>query len=75
MYPDLKFCIGINYDFRRFEPATITHILEDFERLIQGILAQPNALLKDLLLPIDREYPMTLSLEREVTFSFELSAA
>jgi hypothetical protein len=75
VYPDLKFCIGINYDFRRFEPATITHILQDFERLIQGILAQPNALLKDLLLPIDREYPMTLSLEREVTFSFELSAA
>lgn len=75
VYPDLKFCIGINYDFRRFDLATITHILEDFERLIQDILAEPNALLKDLVLRIDREYPITLNLEREVTFGFELSAA
>ncbi|MGE5659092.1 MAG: condensation domain-containing protein [Actinomycetota bacterium] len=75
VYPDLKFCIGINYDFRRFDLATIAHILEDFERLIQDVLVEPNALLKDLLIRLDREYPIALTLEREVTFDFESSAA
>lgn len=70
IYPGSEFCIAINYDFRRFDAATISNIQEDFEILLQGMVNHPDVLLKDLLLLLDREQHISSLLEKEVTFDF-----
>jgi hypothetical protein len=71
VYPGLEICIGINYDFRRFDAATISNIQEDFEILLQGMVNHPDVLVKDLLLLVDREQHIYSLLEKEVTFDFD----
>jgi non-ribosomal peptide synthetase component F len=62
--------IGISYDCQRFDTATITGILQHFEIVLQGILANPNVHLKDLSLLTPVEQHIALALEKEVTFYF-----
>jgi hypothetical protein len=71
VYPDSNLCIGINYDFRRFDSATIAGILGDFERLLQGILTHPEVQLKDLPLLTPTEQCITSMLAKEATFDFD----
>ena len=66
-YPGSELTIGINYDFRRFDAATISNILEHFKTLLEGILANPQTTLKKLLLLIEQKpSPELLALEREM---------
>ncbi len=74
VYPDANFYIGINYDFRRFDVATINGILADFELLLEHFVSDPHVLLKDLSFLTKREQQMTLMLEKEVTFNFDFAA-
>ena len=71
IYPGSEFCIAINYDFRRFDTATISNIQKDFEILLQGMVNHPDVLLKDLLLLLDREQHIYSLLEKEVIFNFD----
>ncbi|QLE40502.1 non-ribosomal peptide synthetase [Nostoc sp. C052] len=49
-YPGSELTIGINYDFRRFDAATIMNILEHLKILLEGIVTNPQVRLKELLL-------------------------
>lgn len=69
-YPGSELRIGINYDFHRFDTATITGILKHFEILLQNIAAHPNVILKDLSWLTEREQYMNSMLEEQVTFNF-----
>jgi hypothetical protein len=69
-YPESELVIGISYDCQRFDTATITGILQHFEIVLQGILANPNVHLKDLSLLTPVEQHIALALEKEVTFDF-----
>lgn len=73
-YPGPKLGLGINYDFRRFDTATITGILEHFRILLQGMVTNPKVRLKDLSLLTEREQHVTLMLEKEATFDFDFAA-
>jgi non-ribosomal peptide synthetase component F len=69
-YPGSELRIGISYDFRRFDTATITGILKHFEILLQSMATNPEVRLKDLSLLTEREQYMTSLLEKQVTFNF-----
>ncbi|HBL14316.1 MAG TPA: non-ribosomal peptide synthetase [Cyanobacteria bacterium UBA11162] len=69
-YPGAELMIGISYDCQRFDPATITGILQHFEIVIQGILANHNARLNELSLLTPVEQQIYLSLEKQVTLDF-----
>lgn len=70
-YPSSELVIGINYDCRRFDAATITGILRHFEILLQAIVTNPEVRLKDLPLLTEREQLVTSMLEEEVAFDFD----
>ncbi|MBN3951424.1 MAG: non-ribosomal peptide synthetase [Nostoc sp. NMS7] len=70
VYPGSNFCIGIDYDFRRFDTATITGILQHFEILLQDIVTHPEANLKDLSLLTSKQQHLASKLEKEVAFNF-----
>ena len=69
-YPESELVIGISYDCQRFDTATITGILQHFEILLRGILANPNLRLKDLSFLTPVEQQIALMLEKEVSFNF-----
>lgn len=71
-YPGSELVIGISYDDRRFDTATITSILRHFKILLEGIVTNPEVHLKELLLLAERERQMTLMLEKQVSFNFDL---
>lgn len=73
-YPGSELVIGINYDCRRFDAATITGILQHFEILLQSIVTNPEVRLKDLTLLTEREQHTALMLEKEVYFDFNFAA-
>jgi non-ribosomal peptide synthetase component F len=72
-YPGLELRIGINYDFHRFDTATIAGILSHFEILLQNMATNPEVLLKDLSLLTERERQIALILEKQATFNFDLA--
>jgi hypothetical protein len=72
--PGSEFEIGICYDRRRFDAATITGILQHFEILLQGIVTNPEVCLKDLSLLTAFELHTASILEKEVTFDFNFAA-
>ncbi|GAB4190114.1 MAG: hypothetical protein Fur006_31920 [Coleofasciculaceae cyanobacterium] len=69
-YPGSELAIGINYDSRRFDAATIASILRHFEILLEGIAMNPEVRLKDLSLLTPEQKRFALLLEKEVTFDF-----
>lgn len=72
-YPGLELKIGINYDRRRFESATITGILKHFEVLLQEMVAHPNLQLQNLLLLTPAQHRQAQALAKEMTFNFDLA--
>jgi hypothetical protein len=72
-YPGSEMIIGISYDYRRFDLATIISILEHFEILLQGIATNPNVLIKELSLLTPAEQYITSMLEKEVNFDFDFA--
>jgi hypothetical protein len=69
-YPGSELAIGINYDSRRFDAATIVGILWHFEILLEDIAMNPEVRLKDLSLLTPEQKRFALLLEKEVTFDF-----
>jgi hypothetical protein len=72
VYPGSELAIAISYNFRRFDTATITEILKDFEILLQNVVTNPEIRLKDLQFLREREQQIASILEQEATFDFEL---
>ena len=69
-YPGSELKIGISSDFRSFDSATISGILNHFEILLQSIATNPEVRLKDLSLLTEQAQRISLMLERQATFSF-----
>ncbi|MBW4556600.1 MAG: non-ribosomal peptide synthetase [Trichormus sp. ATA11-4-KO1] len=74
VYPGSSFCIGIDYDFRRFDAATITGILQHFDILLQNIINHPEVRIQELSLLTDREQNISVMLEKQIIFNFNLTA-
>ncbi|MEO1349845.1 MAG: condensation domain-containing protein [Cyanobacteria bacterium J06635_15] len=70
-HPGPALTLGINYDCRRFEAATITGILKHFEILLQQMASNPNAQLQNLQLLSPEQQQQTQTLAKEMTFNFD----
>ncbi|MEH1798874.1 MAG: condensation domain-containing protein [Nostoc sp.] len=71
-YPGSELTIGINYDFRRFDAATIINILEHFKILLEGIVTNPKVRLQELLLLTEQKpHIKLLMLEKEMSLDFD----
>jgi non-ribosomal peptide synthetase component F len=73
-YPGSRLGLGINYDFRRFDTATIVGILEHFRIVLQSMATNPEVRLKDLSLLTADEQHMTFMLKQEATFDLSFAA-
>lgn len=71
IYPDTELIIGISYDSRSFEIATISAILKDFEMLLQSMINNPEARIQDLQLRTQKQQKTFSRLEKEVCFDFD----
>ncbi|MCC5608949.1 condensation domain-containing protein [Nostoc sp. CHAB 5834] len=69
-YPGSELRIGISYDFRSFDSATISGILKHFEILLQSMAINPEVRLKDLSLLTEQARNISLMLDEKATFSF-----
>ncbi|MEM8546233.1 MAG: condensation domain-containing protein, partial [Cyanobacteria bacterium P01_H01_bin.119] len=72
-HPGPRLSLGINYDCRRFEAATISGILHHFELLLQAMATHPNAQLQDLQLLSAAQRQLARTLSTEMAFDFELA--
>ncbi|MEH2112697.1 condensation domain-containing protein [Nostoc sp.] len=73
-YPGSKLTIGINYDFRRFDAATIMNILEHLKILLQGIVTNPRVRLKELLLLTEQTpHIKILMLDKEMSLNLDFA--
>ncbi|MEM1394199.1 MAG: condensation domain-containing protein [Cyanobacteria bacterium P01_H01_bin.150] len=71
-HPGSKVTIGINYDFHRFDAATITNILEHLKILLEGMVTNSRVSLKDLLLLVKQKPHIDLfNLEKEMSLDFD----
>lgn len=70
IYPFAKLTLEISYDSSRFDAVTVTGILQHFELLLEGIVINPQARLKDLSLLTSTEQEFTRILDKEATFMF-----
>ena len=70
IYPFAKLTLEVSYDSSRFDAVTIKSILQHFELLLEGIVANPQARLQDLSLLTPTEQDFSQFLEREATFNF-----
>jgi non-ribosomal peptide synthetase component F len=74
IYPFTQLTLEISYDCSRFDAVTITGILQHLEILLQSIVTNPEARLKDLSLLTPAEQEFTQILEREATFDFDFAS-
>ncbi|AUS99567.1 non-ribosomal peptide synthetase [Nostoc sp. CENA543] len=72
-YPGSQLRIGISYDFRSFDSSTINAILRHFEILLENIAINPEVQVKDLSLLTEQGRDISLMLEKEARFNFELA--
>ncbi|WP_414620774.1 condensation domain-containing protein [Calothrix sp. CCY 0018] len=70
--PEFPLTLGINYDFSRIDTVIINNILEHLNRLLEGMVANHEVCLKDLLLFTEQK-PDTqlLMLEKEMSHNFD----
>jgi hypothetical protein len=74
-YPGSELTIGINYDFHRFEAATIANILEHLKLLLESMATNSQTTLKELLLVIKQDiHPNLIALEQEMSLDFKALA-
>ncbi|MGJ5676045.1 MAG: condensation domain-containing protein [Nostochopsis sp.] len=73
IYPDSEIIVAISYDSRRFDIATITGIIKDFQILLQEIMANPNVQIKNLSFLTPEQQQITTVLEKEASFDWELA--
>ena len=72
IYPFTQLTLEISYDSSRFDAVTISGILQHLKTLLQNIVANPQARLKDLTLltPVEQELAQILAREAEFDFDF-----
>jgi Condensation domain len=73
IYPESEIIVAISYDSRRFDIATITGIIKDFQILLQEIMANPDVQIKNLSFLTPQQQQITTALEKEASFDWELS--
>lgn len=74
IYPFAKLTLEIAYDSSRFDADAVTGILQHFELLLDGIVTNPQARLKDLSLLTPTEQEFSQILEREATFDLNVAS-
>lgn len=72
-HPGPRLSLGINYDCRSFEAATITGILQHFERLLQAMVIHPHAQLQALQVLTDAQQQLAETLSAAMPFNFDLA--
>jgi hypothetical protein len=73
-YPGSELTIGINYDFRRFDTATIINILDHLKILLEGMVTNPKVRIKELLLLTEQKnHIKLLTLEKEMSLNFDFA--
>ncbi|MBN3958480.1 condensation domain-containing protein [Nostoc sp. NMS8] len=73
-YPGSELTIGINYDFRRFDAATIMNILHHLKILLEGIVTNPQVRLKELLLLTEQApHIKILILDKEMSLHLDFA--
>ncbi|MBW4431905.1 MAG: non-ribosomal peptide synthetase [Pelatocladus maniniholoensis HA4357-MV3] len=65
IYPDLEMIVAISYDSRRFDIATISGILADFQVALEYIMANPFVKIKELSFSTARQQEISKYLEKE----------
>jgi non-ribosomal peptide synthetase component F len=71
-YPGSELIMGISYDCHRFDTAVTTSILKHLEQLLQSMVDNPTAQLRDLSLLTPSEQKFALGLEQAATFDLTL---
>ncbi len=66
IYPSSEMIVAISYDCRRFDLATISGILVDFQIVLECILSNPFVKIKDLSFLTARQQEISKYLEKEV---------
>ena len=72
-HPGPQLSLGINYDCRRFEAATITGILQHLELMLHAMVAQPNIQLRELQLLTAAQKQLAQTLSIAMPFNFDLA--
>ncbi|MEO1182653.1 MAG: non-ribosomal peptide synthetase, partial [Cyanobacteria bacterium J06636_28] len=72
-HPGPQLMLGLNYDCRRFESATITSILKHLEQLLGEMATNPHVQLQQLLLFTPDQQQRTESWANEMTFNFDVA--
>ena len=70
VYPGSSLVIGINYDFRHFDAATIDGILKDFELFFLNIVTNHKVRLKDLSWLSPTQQQTKNNLAQKIVFDF-----
>jgi hypothetical protein len=65
IYPESEIIVAISYDCRRFDIATITGILADFQIVLQYIMTNPFVKIKDLSFSTSKQQQISTILEKE----------
>lgn len=73
IYPEAEIIVAISYDSRRFDIATITGIIRDFQILLQEIMINPSVQIQDLLFLTPQQQQISIALEKEASFDLELA--
>jgi Condensation domain len=74
IYPESEIVVAISYDCRRFDIATISGILTDFQIVLECIMANPFVKIKDLSFSTARQQEISRYLEKEAgLFDWELT--
>jgi hypothetical protein len=73
IYPEAELIVAISYDSRRFDIATITGIIRDFQILLQKIMNNPYVQIKDLSFSTPQQQEISTTLEKEASFDWELA--
>jgi non-ribosomal peptide synthetase component F len=69
--PVFPLLIGINYDFNLVDASTVDGILTHFKILLEFIITNPEACLKDISLLTEKQKQTIAMLEQQVTFNFD----
>ena len=72
-YPGSKLTIGINYDFHRFNAATIINMLEHLKALLEGMMTNCEVNLQELSLAANQKpHTELLMLKKEMSLDLDL---
>lgn len=65
IYPGSETIVAISYDCRRFDIATITGILADFQKILQYVMTNPLVKIKDLSFLTPKQQQISKILKKE----------